>query len=194
MAAAEQEFAINGFKGTSTSAIARRAGLAKAQVHYYFPSKEALYRELLRSIMDAWNCHLPGPETQQEPGEVLAGYINAKLRLSWERPALSKIFAGEVLRGAPLLREELFDRQREWLAQRTQLFQRWIEQGKMAPLDPTQLIFMIWAATQHYADYRAQVLAMMEQEELTETDFVTISEQVVAFLLRGCGVAPPAKS
>lgn len=190
LAAAEEEFAINGYQGTSTAAIARRAGLAKAQVHYYFPAKEDLYRELLGSILDQWNCHLPGPETELEPTEVLTAYITAKLRLSWERPALSKIFAGEVLRGAPLLKEALFERQRAWLDQRRVLFGRWIEQGKMAPLDPDQLIFMIWATTQHYADYQAQVLAMMGREALTEADFTLVSEQVVGILLRGCGVEP----
>lgn len=192
LAAAEQEFAINGYKGTSTNAIAQRAGLAKAQVHYYFPSKELLYRELLVSILDQWNCHLPGPETDQPPGVVLGNYITAKLRLSWERPELSKIFASEVLRGAPVLREHMFSAQRAWLDEREALFRRWIDEGRMRALDPTQLIFMIWSVTQHYADYQAQVLAMMGREALTEADFEAISAQVIDILLRGCGVEAPS--
>lgn len=29
----------------------------------------------------------------------------------------------------------------------------WIDRGKLAPVDPQHLIFMIWATTQHYADF-----------------------------------------
>tara|TARA_R110002167_G_scaffold110673_7_gene281304 strand:+ start:1108 stop:1794 length:687 start_codon:yes stop_codon:yes gene_type:complete len=195
LAAAEQEFALNGFKGTSTRAVATRAGLAKAQLHYYFLTKEELYRALLASILNDWNCHLPGPETLLEPGQVLRNYITAKLRLSWDRPELSKIFAGELLRGAPVLKEYIFADQRQWLDQRELLFKRWIAEGKMLALDPLQLIFMIWSVTQHYADYQVQVEAMMGRTRLTEADFTQINEQVIGIILRGCGVADlPSRS
>ncbi len=189
LAAAEQEFAINGFKGTSTGNIAKRAGLAKAQLHYYFPSKEELYVELLESTLEQWDCHLPGPETELEPADVLRSYITAKLRLSWDRPELSKVFAGEVLRGAPVLKQQMIAGQQQWLVQREALFNRWIAAGKMLPIEPLQLIFMIWSVTQHYADYQAQVLLLMDQERLTEQDFDRISEQVVGIILRGCGIS-----
>jgi TetR/AcrR family transcriptional regulator len=189
LAAAEQEFAVNGFKGTSTGAIAARAGIAKAQLHYYFSTKEDLYRQLLGAILDDWNCHLPGSETEQEPAQVLRNYITAKLRLSWDRPELSKIFSGELLRGAPVLKEYMFADQRQWLDQRELLFKRWISEGKMLPVDPLQLIFMIWSVTQHYADYQAQVEFMMGERQLSEQDFSAISEQVIGIILRGCGVA-----
>lgn len=188
LAAAEQEFSINGFKGTSTGNIAKRAGLAKAQLHYYFPSKDELYAELIESAVEQWDCHLPGPETELEPAEVLRSYITAKLRLSWDRPELSKVFAGEVLRGAPVLKQKLQAGQQQWLAERKALFNGWIDAGKMLPVDPLQLIFMIWSVTQHYADYQAQVLSLMEQERLSEQDFDRISEQLVGIILRGCGI------
>jgi TetR/AcrR family transcriptional regulator len=188
LAAAEQEFAINGYKGTSTGSIAKRAGLAKAQLHYYFPAKEELYRELLGSVLEQWDCHLPGPETELAPAEVLRSYITAKLRLSWDRPELSKVFAGEVLRGAPVLKQYLIAGQRHWLDQREALFNRWIAEGKMLPIDPLQLVFMIWSVTQHYADYQTQVLLLMGQTSLTEQDFERISDQVVGIILRGCGI------
>ncbi len=189
MAAAEQEFAINGYRGTSTSAIARTAGLAKAQVHYYFPSKEDLYRELLLTVIDQWNCPLEGITAEDEPAEVLEAYIREKLRVSWERPALSKIFAGEVLRGGPVLKAHLLDGQKAWLRHKTEVINSWIRLGKMDPVDPVQLIFMIWSVTQHYADYQAQVLALMEQESLTAADLERVTDQVVSIIFRGCGIS-----
>ncbi len=194
LAAAEQEFAINGFKGTSTSAIAKAAGLAKAQVHYYFPNKEGLYQELLHSIMDEWNCRLEGITAADDPAQVLGDYIGAKLQLSWQRPELSKIFAGEVLRGAPTLKAKQFSQQRDWLSEKAEVIQSWIDQGKMDAVDPVQLIFMIWAVTQHYADYQAQVLGLMEQDSLSEADMQRITAQVVAIIFKGCGISSAARA
>ena len=188
LAAAEQEFAQNGFKGTSTGAIAASAGLGKAQLHYYFPSKHELYEELLLSALNQWNCSLESISVDDDPAVVLGEYICAKLRLSWERPALSQVFAGEVLRGAPVLREHAFHGQRQWLADKSKVFQGWVEQGKMDPVDPVQLIFMIWSVTQHYADYQAQVLGLMGQDSLSDTDRQRITEQLVTIILKGCGV------
>ena len=36
----------------------------------------------------------------------------------------------------------------------------WVDRGKLAPVDPQHLIFMIWATTQHYADFATQVEAV----------------------------------
>ncbi|OMH28455.1 TetR/AcrR family transcriptional regulator [Motiliproteus sp. MSK22-1] len=188
LAAAEKAFALNGFKGTSTSSIAKAAGLGKAQLHYYFPSKSDLYQELLLSIMEQWNCTLENITAEDDPAEVLREYICAKLRLSWDRPELSKIFAGEVLRGAPVLQEYCFEQQRAWLAHKSDVFKCWIDAGKMDPIDPVQLIFMIWSVTQHYADYQAQVLGLMNQKALSEEHFVCVSEQVVQIIFKGCGI------
>ena len=52
--AAEAVFAELGFKGATTAAIAARAGLPKANVHYYFPSKDDLYRAVMARVLDPW--------------------------------------------------------------------------------------------------------------------------------------------
>ncbi len=186
--AAEHEFAINGFKGTSTRAIADRAGLAKAQVHYYYASKEELYCELLDNILDEWNRTLAPINDADQPATVLRNYITAKLRLSIERPEASKIFAGEILRGAPVVGAHLRGRQRQWLSDYCAVIQGWIDRGLMDPLDPLQLIFMIWAVTQHYADFDVQVLALMDKEAFEESDLTRITEQICTIILKGCGL------
>ncbi|MFP8966406.1 TetR/AcrR family transcriptional regulator [Pokkaliibacter sp. CJK22405] len=188
LAAAEQEFACNGFKGTSTSAIADRAGLAKAQVHYYFGSKEELYQEVLGTIMNQWNLTLEDITAEDEPKEVLVRYIRAKMQFSREKPELSKIFASEVLRGAPILKAYLGQQQFEWVQSRARVIHSWVEQGKIRPVDPVQLIIYLWALTQHYADFNTQVSAIMGAEELDDTSYETLTEQLIEFILRGVGI------
>ncbi|MCW8884817.1 MAG: TetR/AcrR family transcriptional regulator [Motiliproteus sp.] len=188
LAAAEHQFALNGYKGTSTSAIAKAAGLAKAQIHYYFPSKDDLYIELLSTIAAEWNDSLEGLTADEEPAQVLRRYILAKLRVSWQRPELSKIFAGEVMRGGPFLEQEHFGRQRLWLQDKVDVIRTWIAKGQMEPVDPTHFIFMIWAVTQHYADYQAQILALTDSQLLDEEDLARVANQVTQIIFRGCGI------
>lgn len=195
LAAAEKLFAQDGFRGTSTQAIAEAAGLAKAQVHYYYETKEVLYRALLEQILNDWNCPLDAVTADDEPFQVLSSYIETKLRESFLRPERSRVFAAEVMRGAPALREYLHHEQRAWVERFSAVIEAWIAQGKMRPLDPLQLIFMLWSVTQHYADYEAQVLLFMQRERLSEADFERVKGEVTALFLRGCGVEPPtAKS
>lgn len=191
LAAAEHEFAQHGFRGASTQAIAERAGLAKAQVHYYYETKEVLYRALLAQILDDWNCPLNTVTADDDPYTTLSGYIDAKLRQSWEQPQRSRLFAAEVMRGAPLLRDFLQNEQQAWVDRFSAAIEGWIAQGRMRPLEPLQLIFMLWSVTQHYADYEAQVLLYMQREQLTEADLPRVSAEVRSFFLAGCGIQTP---
>ena len=52
--AAEAVFAEHGFGGATTAAIAARAGVPKANLHYYFPTKAALYRAVIERVLTAW--------------------------------------------------------------------------------------------------------------------------------------------
>ncbi|MEH6625054.1 MAG: TetR/AcrR family transcriptional regulator [Motiliproteus sp.] len=187
LAAAESEFSINGYKGTSTSMIAKAAGLAKAQLHYYFPNKDDLYYELLANIADQWSCPLADVTADDDPAVVLRTYIGRKMRTSWERPALSKIFAGEVLRGGPMLKSQ-FSEQRKWLDHISDVIRCWIALGKMDRVEPDHFVFMIWAVTQHYANCQAQVLELTGRSYLDEADLSMVTEQVVRVVFKGCGI------
>ena len=100
LAAAAEEFARYGFKGTSMNAIATRAGLPKANVHYYFNSKLGLYVEVMRHILE------------------------------------------------------------------------------------------LWAGTQHYADFSDQI-RRINGKRMTRADFAHASDNLIAIILKGCGLTPP---
>lgn len=87
-------------------------------------------------------------------------YIRLKLEVSRDYPQASRLFCMEMLAGAPLLMTELTGDLKTLIDEKSALIAGWIKSGKLAPVDPHHLIFMIWASTQHYADFAPQVEAV----------------------------------
>ncbi len=188
LAAAERVFARAGFGGATMAAIAEASGLPKANLHYYFGGKQALYRVVLARTLKDWLAPTVGITAEADPREAIEHYIRAKMALSALRPDASRVFANELLHGAPvsgkLLTTDLHDMVREKAA----VVQGWIDAGRMAPVDSTHLFFTIWAATQTYADFSVQVSAVLGRKVLTARDHARATEHVVSLILRGCGL------
>ncbi len=190
---AEKKFVENGFHGASMQMIANEAGLPKANIHYYFKSKEKLYDEVLTRIIGSWNSVLKDITPDDDPAEVLERFIYKKVELAYKFPQASKLFALEIIHGAPHLKDHVRIDMRRWVREKAKVIQAWIDQGKMAKVDPVHLIFMIWSSTQHYADFESQVLAIMNRAEYEEEDINTISEFLASVILRGVGLKPTGK-
>ena len=186
--AAEKVFARAGFGGATMAAIAEGSGLPKANLHYYFGSKEVLYRAVLARILNDWLVPTHGITPDAEPREALEAYIRAKMELSANRPDGSKVFANELLHGAPVVLTLLRTELRKLVLEKAAVVQGWIDAGRMAPVDATHLFFTIWAATQTYADFDVQVSAVLGRDQLTGPDHASATEHVVSLLLRGCGL------
>ncbi|KAA2211385.1 TetR family transcriptional regulator C-terminal domain-containing protein [Teichococcus oryzae] len=192
LAAAEQVFAEAGFGGASMSALAAAAGLPKANLHYYFGTKEALYRALLDSILDLWLSATDSIQPDADPAAALESYVRTKMLWSRTRPHASKVFANEVLHGATHLRSYMAGPLRALVREKSRVLEGWIAAGRMQPVDPPHLFFAIWAMTQTYADFSAQIAAVLERPELTPEDHATGTQTVLQLVLRGCGLACPA--
>lgn len=194
LSAAEEEFARHGFKGATVNSIAQRAGLPKANVHYYFNNKLELYAAVLSGIVELWDGTLNQLHPDDDPATVLPAYIAAKIRFSREYPLASRIFAIEIINGAPNLEGYFNDEYREWFRGRTEVFRAWAAQGKIAPVAPEHLMFLLWSSTQHYADFACQVEASLGRQSLTEQDFEAATQTLTQIVLRGIGVEAPARA
>lgn len=188
LSAAERVFARAGLKGATMAAIAEGSGLPKANLHYYFGSKEDLYRAVLARILNDWLLPTHGITVDAEPRAALEQYIRAKMALSAQRSDGSKVFANELLHGAPVVRTLLATELRELVDGKAAVVQGWIDAGRMAPVDALHLFFTIWAATQTYADFDVQVCAVLGRKSLTAADHARATEHVVSLILRGCGL------
>nr|WP_309503191.1 TetR family transcriptional regulator C-terminal domain-containing protein [uncultured Roseovarius sp.] len=164
--AALEVFSKHGFRGATLDQIADEAGLSKPNILYYFDGKEDIHVTLLDQLMDRWLAPLREVDPEGDPLEELMRYVHRKLEMSQEFPRESRLFANEILQGAPRIGPHL-KRDLHPLVERTAaLIQRWIDAGALAPVDPRHLIFSIWATTQHYADFEAQVGVLMDSTEV----------------------------
>ncbi|MEJ8475897.1 TetR/AcrR family transcriptional regulator [Roseibium algae] len=188
LAAAEIVFADYGFKGATTGMIADKAGIPKANLHYYFPTKLALYRQVVENIFQIWLAAADTFDNYDDPEEALTRYISAKMDISRSHPMGSKVWANEILHKAPVIQDYLETTLCEWTNTRIAVIERWIAEGRMAPIDPRSLLYMIWSTTQHYADFNHQIHTLNHGEPLTDAQFTTAKETVVSIILTGVGI------
>ena len=188
--AAEKVFAEAGFGGATMQLIADVAGLPKANLHYYFTTKEELYRKVVENIFTIWLRAADSFDKAPGPAEGIGAYIEAKMEISRRHPDGSKVWASEVMHGAPVIQDYLETTLRDWTAGRAAIIRRWIHEGKMAPVEPEYLLYMLWAATQHYADFGHQIETLNSGRPLSDRQWAAATESVKAVILRGIGAIP----
>ena len=185
--AAERVFAEAGFGGATMQLIADMAGLPKANLHYYFPTKEALYRRVVQNIFEIWLDAASSFDDAAGPVEGIGAYVQAKMDISRRHPHGSKVWAAEVMHGAPVIQDYLETTLRDWTEGRIAVIRRWIDDGKMAPIDPRHLLYLLWATTQHYADFGHQIETLNAGQPLTDRQWHEATESVKQIILRGIG-------
>lgn len=188
--AAEELFARHGLGGTTMAAIADAAGLPKANLHYYFGSKDLLYRAVLEDILSTWlgdaDIWIVADRT---PSEGLTGYIRAKMAWTRTRADASRIFAGELLAGGHQIRHFLGFELRAHVERMEQVFAHWTEAGLMQLVSVPHLLFCIWAMTQSYADFSPQMEAVLGRSNgLRPDDYEAAVTMILRMVLAGCAV------
>jgi TetR/AcrR family transcriptional regulator len=193
LAAAEGVFAQYGYEGASMAQLATAAGLPKANLHYYFGTKERLYRAVLEGILAMWLEDAAAWITpDRHPADGLAGYVRAKMAHTRARPQASRIFAGELLRGAQRIMHYLGLELRRRVEALAPVIAGWSDAGLMDAIHPMHLMFCIWAMTQTYADFDVQIRAVLGKVALDDAEFAVATETVVTLVLKGCGVRMPS--
>jgi TetR/AcrR family transcriptional regulator len=194
VAEAVKVFAECGYEGTSIATVADNAGLSKQNLMYYFPTKQALYQRVLDDVLDEWLDRMDTlADPSQDPGDMLRAYIQAKLRFSRENPWASRVYAMEVISGAPLYGEQIRERVVPLVRKDIDVFERWIAEGRIAPVNATHLLFAIWAMTQSYADFATQMALVLNRKQLTRKDFDDAEKMIVDMVLCAVGIAPHTK-
>ena len=182
--AALDVFSTYGFRGATVDQIAMKCGLSKPNLLYYFRRKEDLYAAVLEQTLTQWLAPLRMLDVSNDPIAELTRYIEAKLDMSFANPAASKLFANEILHGAPHVAKYLKGPLKDLVEAKTAVLRQWISEGKIRSVDPRHFIFAIWAITQHYADFSVQVEALLKPAEKP----AAIKAAVVEILLRGLKV------
>lgn len=188
LSAALETFSQFGIHGTRLEQVAELAGVSKTNLLYYFPSKEALYVSVMQQILDIWLAPLKAFREELTPLVAIQQYIRLKLEVSRDYPQASRLFCLEMLQGAPLLKTVLSGDMKSLVDEKSAIIAGWVATGKLAPVDPHHLIFMIWAATQHYADFSAQVEAVTGKSLKDDDFFHSTVDNVQRMIIEGVRV------
>ncbi|WP_380053084.1 TetR family transcriptional regulator C-terminal domain-containing protein [Falsihalocynthiibacter sp. SS001] len=162
--AALEVFSKYGYRGSTLDQIAKTSGLSKPNLLYYFPSKEAIHTTLLEGLLDTWLDPLHKLDASGDPREEIIAYVNRKLQMSRDFPRESRLFANEILQGAPRIGGAIEGELKDLVDEKSLVIERWIDEGKIAKVDPRHLLFSIWSLTQHYADFDVQVRMILGDE------------------------------
>ena len=163
--AALEVFSRHGYRGATLDQIATQAGLSKPNILYYFSGKEDIHVTLLSQLMETWLNPLKEMDPQGDPIKELLGYVHRKLDMAMELPRESRLFANEILQGAPRMGPHLETDLRPLFDEKCALIQGWVDAERLPPLDPQHLLFSIWSTTQHYADFEAQLQVLLTNGE-----------------------------
>ena len=188
LSAALNTFSQYGIHGTRLEQVAELAGVSKTNLLYYYPSKEALYVAVMRQILAIWLAPLKAFREDLAPLVAIREYIRLKLEVSRDYPQASRLFCLEMLQGAPLLMNELTGDLKALVEANSAIIAAWVNAGKLAPVDPHHLIFMIWATTQHYADFATQVEAVTGATLQDEAFFQRTVDNVQQMIIEGIRV------
>ncbi|MEX3014906.1 TetR family transcriptional regulator C-terminal domain-containing protein [Gymnodinialimonas hymeniacidonis] len=159
--AALEVFSKHGFRGATLDEIAQEAGLSKPNLLYYFASKDEIHVTLLEGLVDTWLDPLRELNEDGDPQQELRAYVRRKLQMSRDFPRESRLFAQEIVQGAPRMKDGLATDLKALVDEKAVVLRRWTAAGKLADIDPHHLIFSIWSLTQHYADFDVQVRAVL---------------------------------
>lgn len=183
--AALDVFSTYGFRGSTIDQIALKSGMSKPNLLYYFRRKEDIYSTVLQQTMEEWLASMQAIDSQGEPLEELGAYIRNKIEMAFRNPAASRLFANEIMHGAPAIGTFLQEDMRRLVDEKAAVIGQWMDEGRLAKTDPHHLIFTIWATTQHYSDFETQLRAVLgEKFDAPECCENTV-QAVSAILLNG---------
>lgn len=183
--AALDVFSREGFRGATIDQIAEAAGMSKPNLLYYFPRKEEIYQRLLAEMLDIWLAPLREIDSVGDPVPELRSYLRRKLEMSRDYPRQSRLFANEMLQGAPRVLELLETDLKALVDDKAKVIEGWMDAGKIVRTDPYHLIFSIWATTQHYADFDVQVRAVLGKDRGGEGRFEDAARFLENLFLNG---------
>lgn len=178
-------FAVHGFQGTRLDQIADAAGMSKPNLLYYFATKEALYMAVLSRTLEMWFDTLRAIDGEADPREALTAYIDRKLAYSRSNPEGSRLFALEVIAGAPMLGRLLSTDLAELVAAKVAVLRRWVDEGRLRQVEPVHFLFAVWATTQTYADFAGQVRALTGKDLSDPGFYEETRANVIRILLDG---------
>jgi len=183
--AALEEFSVHGFRGATIDRIAEHAGMSKPNLLYYFRRKQDMYEALIARLLETWLEPLKELDASGDPLPELQSYIRRKLEMARDFPRESRLFANEILQGAPRIKRLLESELKPLVDEKVEVLRGWMKDGQINPVDARHLIFSIWSTTQHYADFDTQVQVILGPDRGSDGRFEDAARYLETLFLDG---------
>jgi TetR/AcrR family transcriptional regulator len=189
--AAEAVFAKHGLEGASTEAIARRAGVSKTMLFYYFHNKEQLYVTVLRRLFEAVVDPQRATEIESlDPPEALRAIVEDYFNIHHRRPTYAELTLREMMTyGGKYLQQLKYDL--PFIGQLMRVLRRGALDGVFRPVDPMKTTVSIIGITKILFTYREAMDRLLEQEVLSPEAIAEWRDHIVDLLQYGVRTCPP---
>jgi TetR/AcrR family transcriptional regulator len=149
--AAERIFAEEGLAGARTDAIARRAGVNKALLYYYFQSKEALYLAIAEQHMKEF--HRLGLQVLRGKGtarQKILDFVGMHFDYASQRPHFSRLFRRLEMAQGSMLGRLVKKYTLPVVTEVVRTVERGVRAGEFRPVDGRQTAISLVGLTVHY--------------------------------------------
>ncbi len=186
LAAAVEEFSQHGLSGTSTEAIAQRARVTKAMIHYYFKTKEGVYRAALENLFSG----LVTPAQQEElmhisPEQALASFIQQVLQSASSHPRIHALLALEAIQNQGKYYKELEVGQLVY-GTLSCILERGVEAGVFRPLNPQHMAVNILGTCVFYFVSQGNLQHFFQERAMGSPDMMEQhTTEAIAFIMTG---------
>lgn len=181
LAAAQDQFAKNGFSGTSLAAISRQSGISDGLILHHFQSKLNLYRQVLESLADQYTRALvQARDSVASPREMaqqtlMASFDFWKQDSTYQRISLWAYLEGET---------EFAEKEATLTAGLAQSVTQLQQQGLLDDhFSPAVLLTMIIGPIHFWLRYREQFKAILHLTETSEELDAIFIAQLIQWVL-----------
>jgi AcrR family transcriptional regulator len=186
--AAEIVFAKHGLEGASTESIARRAGVSKTMLFYYYQSKEQLYMEVLKRLFDAVVDPAKAAQIEtMEPVDALRAIVEGYFDIHLSRPAFAELTLREAMTyGGKHLQRLRYDL--PFIGQLMRVLRRGDLAGEFRAVDPLKTTVSMVGMIKILFTYREAMERVFEQDVLAGESVAEWRDHIVDLLLYGISV------